>query len=94
LLISSGLVLVLAEGGIETVALNIFVVMVFLYFLQGLAITVYFLKSRNVAVFFWVIIFVVMLIQPVFMGIVAAIGVFDMWLDFRKLRRVEEDSAG
>ncbi len=93
LLISSVLVLVLAEGGIETVALNIFVVMVFLYFLQGLAITVYFLKSRNVAVFLWVILFVVMLIQPILMGLVVGIGVFDMWVDFRKLRRVEENSA-
>ena len=94
LLISSVLALVLAEGGIETVALNIFIVMVFLYFLQGLAITIHFLKSRNVAVVFWVILFVVMLIQPIFMGLVAGIGVFDMWVDFRKLRRVEEDSAG
>lgn len=94
LLISSSLALVLAEGVLEAVALNVFVVMVFLYLLQGLAVTVYYLKTRNVAVVFWVILFIVLLIQPIFMGLVAGIGVFDMWVDFRKLRRVEEDSAG
>jgi uncharacterized protein YybS (DUF2232 family) len=94
LLISSSLLLVLAEGVMEAVALNIFVVMVFLYLLQGLAITIYYLKTRNVAVVFWVILFVVLLIQPIFMGLVAGIGVFDMWVDFRKLRRAEENSNG
>ncbi len=88
--ILSGAALFLGQGIVADVGMNIFLVMMVIYFAQGLSIVVYFLKARNVQVFFWFVLFVLIFVQPLLIGLVAGLGVFDIWADFRKLRNVED----
>ena len=70
--------------------LNVFLVMLCIYFAQGLSIIVHFLKVRKVPTFFWFVLFILIFVQPLLIGLVAGLGVFDIWADFRKLRTVED----
>ena len=80
----------LGQGMLADAGLNIFLVMLVIYFAQGLSIVVHFLKARNVQVVFWFVLFILIFVQPLLIGLVAGLGVFDIWADFRKLRSVED----
>jgi uncharacterized protein YybS (DUF2232 family) len=88
--ILSGAALFLGQGMVADAGQNVFLVMLVIYFIQGLSIVVYFLKARNVQVFFWFVLFILIFVQPLLIGLVAGLGVFDIWADFRKLRKVPE----
>ena len=90
--ILSGAALFLGQGMVADAGLNVFLVMLCIYFAQGLSIIVYFLKVRKVPTFFWFILFILIFVQPLLIGLVAGLGVFDIWADFRKLRTVEDVS--
>nr|NIQ01033.1 DUF2232 domain-containing protein [Nitrospinaceae bacterium]NIR55072.1 DUF2232 domain-containing protein [Nitrospinaceae bacterium]NIS85481.1 DUF2232 domain-containing protein [Nitrospinaceae bacterium]NIT82319.1 DUF2232 domain-containing protein [Nitrospinaceae bacterium]NIU44537.1 DUF2232 domain-containing protein [Nitrospinaceae bacterium] len=76
----------LGEGLPRTVGLNGALVLVTLYFFQGLAIVLHILKAKAFPRFVWVIVFALIALQPMMMGLVIGIGLFDIWLDFRKVR--------
>jgi len=90
--ILSGAALFLGQGMVADAGLNVFLVMLCIYFAQGLSIIVYFLKVRKVPTFFWFVLFILIFVQPLLIGLVAGLGVFDIWADFRKLRTVEDIS--
>jgi len=90
--ILSGAALFLGQGMVADAGLNVFLVMLCIYFTQGLSIIVYFLKVRKVPTFFWFVLFILIFVQPLLIGLVAGLGVFDIWADFRKLRTVEDVS--
>lgn len=86
----SAAALFLGQGVIADAGLNVFLVVFVIYFTQGLSIVVYFLKARNVQVFFWFVLFILIFVQPLLIGLVAGLGVFDIWADFRKLRKASD----
>ena len=90
---SSGLSF-LFDNTLGDIALNVLFITLISYFLQGLAILVYFLESRNVSVFFWVPIFLVIVFQPLLIGAAIGLGIFDVWMDIRKIRGSEGQSLG
>lgn len=85
--IAACLALFLGQGLIEDVGLNLFIVMVVIYFVQGMSIAIHFLKTRKVPIFLWLIFFILIFAQPILIGLIAGIGVFDIWVDFRKIRK-------
>ena len=88
--ILSSAALFLGEGMVADAGLNVFLVVLVIYFTQGLSNVVYFLKARNVQVFFWFVLFILIFVQPLLIGLVAGLGVFDIWADFRKLRKASD----
>jgi uncharacterized protein YybS (DUF2232 family) len=90
--ILSGAALFLGQGIVADAGLNVFLVMFCIYFAQGLSIIVHFLKARKVPTFFWFVLFILIFVQPLLIGLVAGLGVFDIWADFRKLKTVEDVS--
>jgi uncharacterized protein YybS (DUF2232 family) len=90
--IFSGAALFLGSGMVENIGLNVFLVMLCIYFSQGLSIVVHFLKVRNVPTFFWFFLFILIFVQPLLIGFLAGLGVFDIWVDFRKIRNAEDIS--
>ena len=78
--------LFLGQGMVADAGLNLFVIMLVIYFAQGMSIVTHFLKARKVPVFLWIALFILIFAQPLFIGLVAGIGVFDIWVDFRKIR--------
>ena len=93
-LIGSGGLLFFAEGILGALGLNLFFLVLVVYFLQGLAILIHFLDSRNVPVFFWVLIFFVIVLQPLLIGAAVGLGIFDTWIDLRKIRVKPEEISG
>ena len=90
--IFSGAALFLGSGIVENAGLNVFLVMLCIYFSQGLSIVIHFLKVRNAPTFFWFVLFILIFVQPILIGLLAGLGVFDIWVDFRKIRNAEDIS--
>ena len=88
--ILSAAALFLGQGMVADAGLNVFLIVLVIYFTQGLSIVVYFLKAMNLQVFVWFVLFILIFVQPLLIGLVAGLGVFDIWADFRKLRKASD----
>ncbi len=79
--------LVLAGGStfLSKIGLNLQIVTQVLFFIQGLSLVYYFLsryiRSKGVKL----VILLFLALQPLFSTLLAWLGVFDVWFDFRKL---------
>ena len=85
-LILSGLVAFFASDGLQLLGINLLIIFLVIYFLQGMVIVLDLLRNKNVPVFLRIIIFIIIFTQPLFIGILIGMGVFDLWVDFRKIR--------
>jgi len=63
---------------------NIFLVTCFVYLLQGLAIVSFFFQSKNIPLFLRYLFYFLIAVQQFLMIPIVAIGLFDIWVDFRK----------
>ena len=83
--IASGALLFIPESGVNFFSFNLFLVVCFLYLLQGLAIISFLFQIKNVPAFFRYFFYFLIAVQQILMIPVIVIGLFDMWVDFRKL---------
>jgi uncharacterized protein YybS (DUF2232 family) len=89
LLIAAGFTVAFVEGFPGTFALNLLVILLPVYFLQGLAVIDCFFRRKAFSPIFRAIGYLLLtLINPLPM-VVTGIGVFDLWADFRKPRKPE-----
>ena len=89
ILILSGFIVAFADGLLATFALNILVILLPVYFLQGLAVIDCFFRRKAFSPVIRTIGYLlVTLVNPLPM-LVTGIGVFDLWADFRKPREPE-----
>jgi len=58
-----------------------------LYLLQGLAIVSFFFQNKNISMFFRFLAYFLIAIQQMLMIAIAAVGFFNLWIDFRKYFR-------
>lgn len=88
--IAAGFMVAFAAGPVQTVALNLLVVLLPVYFLQGLAVVESFLGRKRLSPWLRGLCYVfLLLINPLPM-IVTGVGVFDLWVNFRKPRLQSE----
>lgn len=85
-LIAGGFGALLANGWPQTLAMNLLVVLLPIYFLQGLAVVGFFFQRRGVSPLMRALSYMLLIVFNPFQFIVAGIGVFDLWIDFRKPR--------
>lgn len=85
-LIVSGFSLLIDFTSIQLIALNVLTVLLPLYFLQGIAIMTFFFRKKAFSTLSRVFGYVLILVINPLPLLVTAIGVFDMWFDFRKPR--------
>ena len=85
LFILSGIGLLIPLAEIKFLSLNILAICLFVYFLQGLAIGEFFFHKRKAPFFLRFLFYFLIMIQQYLMLLIAAAGLFDLWLDFRKL---------
>ena len=88
-LIAAGFALLLKDIYVLSAAMNVLVVTVSLYFLQGLAIVIHFFDWFKVGRLFRVIFYVLLTVQPYLAIAVALFGIFDLWGNFRTPKRQE-----
>ncbi|MCZ6875250.1 MAG: DUF2232 domain-containing protein [bacterium] len=87
--LASGVAMLLPIAPISAVALNIFIVTLTIYLLQGIAIAVFWSRrtpfSFRMRLLLTLVLF--LLIGPLCVMLCMAAGLFDLWIDFRHLRR-------
>jgi uncharacterized protein YybS (DUF2232 family) len=71
----------------KIIAINVLVVIATCYFAQGLAIVAFFFHKNNVPRFLRGLTYVLIFFQQIFTLLVVGLGLFDLWGDFRKLRK-------
>jgi uncharacterized protein YybS (DUF2232 family) len=87
-LIACGFVLVIP--GLEVVhpwAANVLLVIAACYFAQGLSIIAYFFHKNNVPRFLRAVTYVLIAFEQIFTVLVVGLGLFDLWGDFRRLKK-------
>jgi hypothetical protein len=82
-LIVAGFALLAPNRIVTTPALNVLAVTTTLYFLQGLAVVQTIVARQAFAGIMRVFLWVMLLLQPYLAAVIAAIGIFDIWGDFR-----------
>jgi uncharacterized protein YybS (DUF2232 family) len=70
----------------QVAGMNLAITLSFLYFLQGLSVVTHILKTKAFPKWVWVIVFILIPLNPMFFGLVLGMGLFDIWADFRKIR--------
>lgn len=81
--IAAGFALLLPYSDVNRIALNLLIVAGFVYFLQGLAVTLAFFQRMAVPGLVRVIFWLFLAFQPYMVLAIAVIGIFDIWGDFR-----------
>lgn len=85
--ILTGMALLVPDEKLHTIALNAGVVLLVLYLSQGVAIVSSLMQRWSLPPAIRVITYILLFLQIYGMALVAALGLADVWLDFRKQRR-------
>jgi uncharacterized protein YybS (DUF2232 family) len=83
LLIVCGFTLLFPLSLITTPALNVLLIITMLYFFQGMAVVSAMIKKYSVPALLRIFLYTMLIIQPYLLALVAGIGIFDLWVDFR-----------
>lgn len=85
-LIAAGFGLMAPTGLITIPALNLLMLLAVIYFFQGLAVLLTVTDRSSMSGFFKFMLAMLLFLQPYLAAVVAAVGVFDFWGDFRTPR--------
>lgn len=85
LVVIAGVFILIPSEVLRILGLNIMIILLFIYMLQGLAIISFFFKRKNVPVIFRAFGYFLIFAQQFLIFIVAGVGLIDTWTDFRKL---------
>ncbi|MBW2599142.1 MAG: DUF2232 domain-containing protein [Deltaproteobacteria bacterium] len=85
LVVVAGVFILIPSEGFRILGLNMMIILLFIYMLQGLAIISFFFKRKNVPVVFRAFGYFLIFAQQFLIFIVAGLGLIDTWADFRKL---------
>jgi len=80
-----GLMLILPERGIKMVGLNGLIILMAIYFFQGMAIVSFFFEKKQFSPILKFFLYSLIAIQQVIALIIIGLGFSDIWLNYRKL---------
>ncbi|MHB8380851.1 MAG: DUF2232 domain-containing protein, partial [Candidatus Binataceae bacterium] len=92
-LIATGFGMLAPIRALSDIALNGFLLFAAIYFCQGLAIMGFYFQSLSVPVIVRMVIYFITIVQPVVAALVCVAGVFDMWIDFRRLKPPRQEAG-
>ena len=90
--LATGFALFVPVKAMDTIALDAFVCVAAVYFCQGLAIMSFYFKMLAMPSVARGVIYFIAGIQPVLAALVCAVGVFDLWVDFRRLKPPSQEA--
>jgi uncharacterized protein YybS (DUF2232 family) len=91
-LIASGFALFLPMNGIKWAAVNMLIVMTVIYLFNGLSIILFLFNKYHIPSWARFGIYILLSIQVIFWLILAIVGLFDQWIDFRKIHYKESET--
>lgn len=83
--IGSGLALLIPFQLLKIVGLNCIIVLMTIYFFQGIAIVSFYFEKKRFPRLLKIFIYSIIAMQQMILILVVGLGFFDMWLNFRKL---------
>ncbi len=83
--IGCGLMLILPEKGIKMVGVNGLIILMTIYFFQGMAIVSFFFEKKRFSPILKFFLYSLIAIQQVIALIIIGLGFSDIWLNYRKL---------
>ena len=92
-LLVAGFAAFVMDGWTSTAAVNVLMVAGLAYFFQGLAVTAYWMNKKSFPPPVRGVIYFLILAQQYLALIVAAVGLIDLWADFRKLKAAVSGDA-
>jgi len=84
-LIAAGFAKLLSISILDFAAINALIIISVIYVFHGLSIVMFFFKKYNVPALTRYVIYLIIILQPLSMVILALMGLFDQWFDFRKI---------
>lgn len=84
--IASGFFLLLPLDALNSIGVNSLFLSLLVYTIHGMAILFFWLERKKKSRFLLYMGIFLLLIQPLLLIIIAGLGIFDIWFDFRKLR--------
>lgn len=88
--IASGFALFLTTGGIKFLAVNALMVVSVIYIFHGMSIILFFLNKYHVSPWIRFGVYLLIIFQQIFLIGLAVAGLFDQWIDFRKIHKKKE----
>ncbi|MCE5336730.1 MAG: YybS family protein [Desulfobacteraceae bacterium] len=85
--IGGGLMTLLPWSDFHYPGTNVIIVLGSVYFLQGLAIVAFYFDKFKIPVFPRALVYAILFLQQFASVATAALGLFDMWFDFRRLKK-------
>jgi uncharacterized protein YybS (DUF2232 family) len=87
--IASGVLLLFGHPGLKMLGINGLIVMMMVYFFQGIAIVSFYFEKKQFPKILRILLYGLIAIQQPLLLVVVALGFFDIWIDFRRKRKVE-----
>ena len=85
-MISAGFAAFFTTATLQTIAINLLVILFPLYYLQGLAIVTYFFQQRGTSLWLRAVSYLLLALFNPLPFFLAGVGLFDLWGNFRKER--------
>ena len=85
-MITAGFCAFLTTATIQTIAINLLIIMFPLYYLQGLAIVTYYFQQRGTSLWLRAVSYLLLALFNPLPFLLAGVGLFDLWGNFRKER--------
>jgi uncharacterized protein YybS (DUF2232 family) len=86
--IGSGILLLFSHPGLKMVGLNNLIVMMMIYFFQGIAIVSFYFEKKQFSRVLRILLYGLIAVQQLLLVVVIVVGFFDIWIDFRRERKV------
>jgi len=87
--IGCGLLMLFPAGAAKLLGLNVLLIAMTIYFFQGMGIVSFFFEKKRVPRFIKIPLYSLIALQQLVLIAVIGIGLFDMWFDFRKLKKIK-----
>ena len=88
--IASGFALFLPIAIIKLVAINALIVMAVIYVFHGLSIALFYLNKYHIPRWMRIGVYILLILQQIFWVGMALVGLFDQWIDFRKIHKKKQ----
>ena len=89
--IGCALILLLPGSFLKLLGLNGMIIFTIIFFFQGIAIISFYFEKKKIPPAIRVLLYGTIIIQQIFLLVIAGIGFFDVWADFRRLGKNNDD---
>ena len=90
IVIAGGVLLLIPVKFLKIIGLNIVLSLIMIYFIQGISIVSFYFDKRKFPRILRVVLYGLIGMQQLFSLLVIGLGFFDLWIDFRRIDKIEK----